>query len=116
MATFKSGAFAQQCFSAHPLSLSFKTLAPPDRVVVECTNCHMRHRFTTRSLTTRTAEVGGPEREATVDLGACAAEHPGELRVSVIDVMTDSVKLRCGACRKAYSISVSVFETYRKDG
>jgi len=116
MATFKSGAFAQQCFSAHPLSLSFKALTPPDRVVVECINCHMRHRFTTRSLTTRTAEVGGPDREAMGDLGVCATEHPGELRVSVIDVMTDSVKLRCGACRKAYSISVSVFETYRKDG
>ena len=41
MATFKSGAFAQQCFSAHPLSLSFKALMPPDRVVVECINCHM---------------------------------------------------------------------------
>ena len=107
---------AKKGFPPHPLSLSFKALTLPDRVVVECINCHMRHRFTTRSLTTRTAEVGGPEREATVDLGACAAEHPGELRVSVIDVMTDSVKLRCGACRKAYSISVSVFETYRKDG
>ena len=116
MATFKSGAFAQQCFYAHPLSLSFKALTLPDRVVVECINCHMRHRFTVRALMTRAAEVGGPEREATSDLGICAAEHPGELRVSVIDVMTDSVKLRCGACRKAYSITVSAFETYRKDG
>ena len=116
MATFKSGAFAQQCFAAHPLSLSFKALVPPDRVVVECINCHMRHRFTARSLTTRVAEVGGPEREATADLGVCAAEHPGELRVSGIDVMADSVKFRCGGCRKAYSLTVSVFETYRKDG
>lgn len=116
MATFKSGAFAQQCFSAHPLSLSFKALTPPDRVVVECTNCHMRHRFTVRALMTRAAEAGGPEREATGDLGVCAAEHPRELRVSAMDVTADSVKLRCGGCRKAYSITVSAFETYRKDG
>ena len=116
MATIKSGAFAQQCFSAHPLSLSFKALTPPDRVVVACINCHMRHRFTVRTLTARAAEAGGPEREAMGDLGVCAAEHPGDLRVSALDVMTDSVKLRCGACRKGYSISVAVFETYRKDG
>jgi hypothetical protein len=116
MATFKSGAFAQQCFSAHPLSLSFKALTPPDRVVVECINCHMRHRFTVRALMTRAAEAGGPEREAMGDLGVCAAEHPGELRVSAVNVMADAVKLRCGECRKAYSITVSVFETYQKDG
>ncbi len=116
MPTFKSGAFAQQCFSVHPLSLSFKALMPPNRVVMECINCHMRHRFTARALMTRVAEAGGPEREATGDLGVCAAEHPGELRVSAIDVTTDSVKLRCGGCRRTYSITVSAFETYRKDG
>lgn len=116
MPTFKSGAFAQQCFSAHPLSLSFKALTPPDRVVVECTNCHMRHRFTARALTTRTAGAGGPEREATDDLGTCAAAHPAELRVSAVNVMADAVKLRCGECRRTYSITVSAFETYRKDG
>ena len=116
MPTFKSGAFAQQCFSAHPLSLSFKALTPPDRVVVECTNCHMRHRFTVQALTTRVVEAGGPEREATDDLGTCAAEHPGELRVSALNVMVDAVQLRCGACRRTYSIAVSAFETYRKDG
>jgi hypothetical protein len=33
-----------------------------------------------------------------------------------MNVMADAVKLRCGECRKAYSITVSVFETYQKDG
>jgi len=36
--------------------------------------------------------------------------------VSAMDVTADSVKLRCGSCRRAYSIAVSAFETYRKDG
>lgn len=116
MPTFKSGAFAQQCFSVHPLSLSFKALTPPGRVVVECINCHMRHRFTARALTARSAGEGDHEREAADDLGNCAAAHPGDLRVSTVDVMIDSVKLRCGACRRTYSITVSAFETYRKDG
>ena len=116
MPTIKSGAFAQQCFAAHPLSLSFKSLTPPDRVVVECTNCHMRHRFTARTLTTRAAGPDGAEREATGDLGACGAAHPGELRVSAVNVMDDAVTLRCGECRRTYALAVSVFETYRKDG
>lgn len=116
MATIQSGAFAQQCFSAHPLSLNVKALVRPDRVVLTCANCHMRHRLTVRTLTTRAAEAGGPEREATGDLEGCVAEHPGELRISAVDVLTDSVKLRCGACRKGYTLTVAVFETYRKEG
>jgi hypothetical protein len=116
MPTFKSGAFVQQCFSVHPLSLSFKALTLPDRVMVECTNCHMRHRLVARALTTRSAQEGGQDREAAGDLDRCAAAHPAELRVSTVDVTTDSVKLRCGECRKTYSIAVSAFETYRKDG
>ena len=115
MPTFKSGAFVQQCFVSHPLSLSFKALSVPDRVVVMCTICDMRHRFLVRTLTTRSGEEGSPEREAKDDLGKCVATHPADLRVSTVDVVHDSVKLRCGACSRAYKITVSAFETYRKD-
>jgi len=115
MPTFKSGAFVQQCFASHPQSLSFKGLALPDRVVVMCTSCDMRHRFLVRTLTTRTDEVGNPEREAKDDLAQCVAVHPADLRVGTVDVAHDSVKLRCGACRRIYKLTVSVFETYRKD-
>lgn len=116
MPTFKSGAFAQQCFSAHPLSLSFKALLLPDRVSVACTNCHMRHRFTLRSLTTREGEESTPARDATGDLAKCAAAHPAELRVSLVDVVRDAAKFRCGACHRTYSLGISAFETYQKEG
>ncbi len=116
MPTFKSGAFAQQCFSAHPLSLSFKSLTPPDRVALECTNCHMRHRFTFRSLTTREGEESAVARDATDDLAKCAAAHPVELRVSLVDVVQDAVKFRCGVCRRTYTIDASAFETYQREG
>ncbi len=116
MPTFKSGAFAQQCFSAHPLSLNFKALLSPDRLSVACTNCHMRHRFTFRSLTTREGEESAAAREATGDLAKCAAAHPAELRVSLVDVVQDAVKLRCGECRRTYTLDVSAFETYQKEG
>ena len=116
MPTFKSGAFAQQCFSSHPLSLSFKVLTLPDRVVVACTDCRMRHRFTLRALTSRHSEAGHPEREATDDLAQCSKTHPAELRVSGVDVVRDSVTVRCGECRRTYNLDVSVFETHLKDG
>lgn len=115
MPTFKSGAFVQQCFASHPLSLSFKALTPPDRVVVACTSCDMRHRFIVRTLRTRADEAGRSEKEAMDDLAECVAAHPADLRVSTVDVVHDSVKLRCGACSRTYTITVSVFETYRKD-
>ncbi len=115
MPTFKSGAFVQQCFASHPQSLSFQALALPDRVVVMCTNCDMRHRFLVRTLTTRAGEEGSPEREAKGDLAQCVAAHPADLRVSAVDVVHDSVKLRCGTCSRTYKITVSAFETYQKD-
>jgi len=46
-------------------------------------------------------------------LGSTA--HAADLRVSTVDVVHDSVKLRCGACSRTYKITVSAFETYRKD-
>lgn len=115
MPTIKSGAFVQQCFASHPLSLSFKTVTLPDRVVVTCTNCHMRHRFTVRELTVRPETANGPDRSATDELAQCGVNHPAELRVSGVDVVHDTVKLRCGECRRAYHLDVAAFETYQKD-
>jgi len=116
MPTFKSGAFAQQCFSAHPLSLSFKALLLPDRLSVTCTNCHMRHRFAFRSLTAREGVESAAAKEATDELAKCAAAHPAELRASLVDVVRDAVKFRCGACHRTYMLDVSAFETYQKEG
>ena len=114
MPTFKSGAFVQQCFVSHPQALNFKALVLPDRVVVTCVSCDMRHRFLVRTLTARAGEEGSPEREAKDDLAQCVAAHRADLRVSTVDVVHDSVKLRCGACTLTYKITVSAFETYRK--
>jgi hypothetical protein len=115
MPTIKSGAFVQQCFASHPLSLSFKILTLPNRVAVACTNCHMRHRLTVRALTVRPAEANDPERDATDGLAQCGATHPAELRVSGVDVVNDAVKFRCGECRRTYHLDVAAFETYQKD-
>jgi len=115
MPTFKSGAFVQQCYSSHPLCLKFKTLNPPDRLVVICTSCDMRHRLIIGTLTTRAADESNKDNEATSHMSQCATDHPAELRVSAVDVLADAVRLRCGECQRTYNIAVAAFETYRKD-
>ena len=165
MPTIKSGAFAQQCYSSHPLSLTVKTLilftppvaptipptrpeaaktasfpvgspplshpsgpgpagtAPlPDRagavslyrLVVSCDNCAMRHRFTLDTLTSRFGQTESVEAPAVSQLSRCVAEHPAGLRVSGMDVVSDSVRLMCGECRRTYDLTVSTVETYQK--
>ena len=128
MPTFKSAAFAQQCYSSHPLSLSVKTLAlftpavafgqPASgsvyRLVLSCDNCAMRHRFVIDALTSRIGQDASVAAPAMSQLSGCAAEHPAGLRVSGMDVVTDSVRLMCGECRRSYDLTVSTVETYQK--
>ncbi len=116
MPTFKSGAFVQQCFASHPLSLSFKALPAPDRVVVACENCHMRHRMAVRGLVSRSTGTETSAGGAAKDLAQCVAAHPAQLRLSSVDVVQDSVKFRCDECRKSFVLDVSAFETYQKEG
>jgi hypothetical protein len=160
MPTFKSGAFAQQCFSSHPHSLTFKAftliaparpspaetgslpLAPATtpsfsldaagsvvvpqsesagtdtvhvyRVVVSCNACNIRHRFVIQALTARLGQREERDTEAMSQLSCCATAHCLDLRVSSMDVINDSVGLRCGECDRAYHLGVSAMETYQK--
>ena len=128
MPTFRSGAFAQQCFSSHPGSLKFKaftivTPTPPEpakgsdgqhRVVLTCDACNMRHRFAIERLTSRFGQQEETETDARSQLSGCAAEHSADLRVSSIDVTNDLVKIRCGVCHRIYQIIPSAVETYQR--
>jgi hypothetical protein len=142
MPTFKSGAFAQQCFSSHPHSLTFKSLTafspsttparpgvaisptcpepaetgsiPIYRIVLTCNVCDMRHRFVIQTLTSRLGRREERDTEAISQLSSCATAHCLDLRVSNMDVINDSVALRCGECHRAYHLGVSAIETYQK--
>jgi hypothetical protein len=156
MPTFKSGAFAQQCFSSHPHSLTFKALtliapprpesaktdsspkapslpldapgnvpgpqsgfagtdtAPVYRVVVTCNVCDMRHRFVIQTLAARLGQREERDTQAINQLSCCATAHCLDLRISSMDVINDSVGLRCGECNRAYHLGVSAIETYQK--
>ena len=113
MPIFNSGAFLQQCFAVHPLSLSFKMVTLPDKVGILCANCNMRHRLTVNGFHTHLADGPLTELGAAPHLKNCAEAHPEDLRVSGVNVEKDSVQLRCRECQRNYHIQVSIFETYQ---
>ena len=51
---FQSGAFVQQCFAVHPLSL-LKRIDEQGRLVVACTSCCMMHLATVGQVVGRAA-------------------------------------------------------------
>ncbi len=128
MPTFKSAAFAQQCYSSHPGNLKFKAftnavsprsdpatgLEGEYRVVVTCDACNMRHRFAIQRLTSRLGQQEETETDATSQLSGCATEHPADIRVTSMDVTNDVVKLRCGGCHRMYQIVLAAVETYQR--
>jgi hypothetical protein len=74
----------------------------------------MRHRFVIDALTSRVGQDESVAAPAMSQLSGCAAEHPADLRVSGMDVVSDSVRLMCGECRRSYDLTVSTVETYQK--
>ena len=113
MAVYQSGAFFQQCFSVHPLSLGVKVVTPPDLIGVVCLNCRMRHRLTL----SQSAETAGAARENQLhgaeDVYACSTQHIEDLRVSSVDVVQDFVEIRCRPCRQTFRLKVRLFETHQ---
>lgn len=113
MAVFKSGAFLQQCFSVHPLTLILKLVTPPDLVGVVCTNCRMKHRLTVKQVEEKegdSAEVAG------ADMGPfqqCYQSHVEEIRISEVDVIKNLVEFRCYPCRRTYRLDLELIETHQ---
>ncbi|HBP86294.1 MAG TPA: hypothetical protein PKK23_06975 [Nitrospirales bacterium] len=111
MSVHKSGAFLQQCFSVHPLCLSVKLVSPPQIVGVVCTNCQMRHRLTLQQVAVSPEKTTGIESHELLLLQGCVQDHSEEVRVSMVNIEQCAVGLRCGCCRRSYSLDVALFET-----
>ena len=111
MGVFKSGAFLQQCFSVHPLSLSLKLVIPSELVGVVCTNCRMKYRLTLRQVAAPELEKPDLEKNELVSLHTCSQTHPEDVRISLVDVVKDSVEFRCRPCRRTYLLDIGSFET-----
>ncbi len=110
---FQSGAFLQQCFSLHPLSLSFKLYTIPDTIGIFCINCKSRHRLTVGTITRVMGDSELSEEGISAKLEACAGHHREALHVTDVSVDRDIVQFRCRKCRVGFQATVSRFETYQ---
>ncbi len=113
MTVFKSGAFLQQCFSVHPLSLDLKMVAPPEMVGVFCKNCRMRHRMTVNQVMAHPHEKGEGETEKLHLLQECFRTHPDEIRVAMVHIEHHAIEFKCRPCHRTYSLDVALFETHQ---
>jgi len=111
MSVFKTGAFLQQCFSVHPLTLSLRLVTPPELVGIVCTNCRMKHRLTIRQVGVPESEKAGMDDKGILSFLNCSQMHPEDVRISMVDVVKDSVELRCRPCRRTYLLDIGMFET-----
>ncbi len=113
MPVFKSGAFLQQCFSVHPLTLILKLVTAPSLVGVACTNCRMKHRLTVKQVE---QDVGEDVAVADDEMGPfqeCYQAHAEELRISEVDVVKNFVEFRCYPCRRTYRLDLEMIETHQ---
>ena len=113
MSVFKTGAFLQQCFSVHPLTLSLKLVTPPELVGIVCTNCRMKHRLTIRQVAAAESEKAGMDDKGMLSLHDCSQIHPEDVRISMVDVVKDSVEFRCRSCRRTFLLDIRMFETHQ---
>lgn len=116
----KSGAFIQQCFSSHPLCLDVRKLHSPPRVILKCTSCNLLHGLTlnqlhcVEALSVAQSPISEPVTNPEDRLASCLANHAKALRMSDMDVLSNSVGFRCVECRTRYDLDVSEFETQQR--
>jgi hypothetical protein len=113
MSVYKSGAFLQQCFSVHPLSLNVKLVSPPEIIGVVCTNCRMRHRLTLHQVTAQLPEKPESGNDDLLRLQGCFHGHSEDIRISSVHVEGHAVEFKCRPCRRTYLMDVALFETYQ---
>ncbi|MDR4494583.1 MAG: hypothetical protein R3B74_09180 [Nitrospirales bacterium] len=115
MPVFQSGAFFQQCFSVHPLSLCLKLVGLPETLGVFCMNCRMRHRMTVNPLPFSEQHDSGQESQVKGLDGvhACFQAHPDEVRITSVDVERNAVQLRCRPCHQVFTLGIRLFETHQ---
>jgi hypothetical protein len=62
-------------------------------------------------MATRGVGEQGNHEPAEEYLARCSQEHMAALRVGGMDVVQESLALRCAECRRIYTIGVVEFET-----
>ncbi len=109
----KSGAFLQQCFSVHPLSLSVKMLTLPDKMGIACVNCKFRHRLTIKNFSRIIGNLASFDEGAATSLESCISQHQEAIHVTEVNVGKDIVQFRCRHCKTGFQVDITLYETYQ---
>lgn len=119
---FRSGAFVQQCFAVHPLCLTLKRFEDQNKLVFTCSSCRMAHHVAVDQVIARVSIVmdapDDPVRPAHEEpaavLGRCIVEHAGAVTIREMDVLQDTMGLRCGQCRRVFDLHIASCESRQK--
>ena len=119
---FHSGAFVQQCFAVHPLCVTLKRFESQNKLVFTCSSCRMAHHVTVNEVIARVSIVmdapDDPVRptgdEAPIVLDRCIVEHAGSVSIREMDVLQDTMGLRCAQCRRVFDLRIASCETRQK--
>ncbi|MCP9453493.1 MAG: hypothetical protein NNA23_12515 [Nitrospira sp.] len=116
----RSGAFLQQCWSIHPLCVRVTRLEGARTVVLACSSCKSAHYVTAElvmgheSLAKESVARQETGREpGDLLLADCVRAHQHSVVLREMDVFQDLVVLRCGMCRRHYTLQVASFETHQ---
>ncbi len=110
---FHSGAFLQQCFSVHPLSLRVKRLTLPDTMGIVCVHCQSKHRLTLGSITRIIGDSEMRENGVAEELAACVDNHRDALHVTEVRMERDIIQFRCRECKTRFQAMARLWETYQ---
>lgn len=119
---FHSGAFVQQCFAVHPLCIGLKRFENHGKLVFTCSSCRMAHHVTVDHVAARVAIVldapNDPVRptldEGAAALNQCIVEHAGAVSIRELDVLRESMGMRCAQCRRIFDLHIAACETRQK--
>lgn len=119
---FRSGAFIQQCFAVHPLCVSLKRFENQNKLVFTCSSCRMAHHVTLNRVIARVSivmdapddPIRATQEEPIVVLDRCIVEHAGAVTIRELDVLRDSMGLRCGQCRRVFDVQIASCESRQK--
>jgi hypothetical protein len=71
----------------------------------------MKHRLILRQVTDQATQQSDRPTDGLETLAACAQTHPEDVRISLVDVVNDSVEFRCRPCRRTHLFTIGQFET-----
>jgi hypothetical protein len=73
----------------------------------------MKHRLRVGMVANAELELPVKDDEEMLALQDCSKVHPEEVRLSLVDVVKNSIEFRCYPCSRTYALNLSLVETHQ---